>query len=371
MPKFMAIKTHYDHRKSLPLYLKYSKVPTEDEYKEYLDLYDGGVGGKGFHECLNFAIPENDDVKIYLPPTCLPAKKLIDEEFLIFSFSYKQDKELPSVVLGVHAGVIINSLEGIIRTDYQIEGSVENLSYYASSESNLTTLFTSPLPYDFKEGIYTPIYSNWGYGSRYLEEGHAERIIRSAYDLAVNKLGTSNKVENQVIEREVFVLENIFSRYFDGELKNNKKPVFPPIFGGVDKEIGYKGELEVYKKEVAYVRSLGLNDNAVEWLSQGAPTSVYDIKSMREKDGNVVEHYIEVKTSKMGFGENVYISSRQVEFFKENPDCSSVAFVNFENDKYSISFKTFEDVLNEFDLSPIKYKLTPRIPECNKAIKRN
>jgi hypothetical protein len=75
MTKFMAIKIHYDHRQSLPTYLKYSKVPTEDEYNEYLELYDEGVGGQGFHECLNFAIPEEGDVKIYLPPTCLPAQK--------------------------------------------------------------------------------------------------------------------------------------------------------------------------------------------------------------------------------------------------------------------------------------------------------
>jgi hypothetical protein len=211
MPKFIAIKTHYDHRESLPSYLKYSKVPTEEEYNEYLELYDEGVGGQGFHECMNFSIPDNGDVKIYLPPTCLPAQSLVDEEFVIFSFTYKQDKELPSVVLGVHAGVVIDDLDGIIRTDYQIEGSIEDLLYYASAESDLTTLFTSPLPYDFRDGLYTPVYTAWGYGRRYLEEEHAERIIRSAYDLAVNKLGTSKNVERQVVEREIVVLENIFS----------------------------------------------------------------------------------------------------------------------------------------------------------------
>ncbi|QUM85462.1 protein NO VEIN domain-containing protein [Moritella sp. 28] len=361
MPKFIAIKTHYDHRESLPSYLKYSKVPTEEEYNEYLELYDEGVGGQGFHECMNFSIPDNGDVKIYLPPTCLPAQSLVDEEFVIFSFTYKQDKELPSVVLGVHAGVVINDLDGIIRTDYQIEGSIEDLLYYASAESDLTTLFTSPLPYDFRDGLYTPIYTAWGYGRRYLEEEHAERIIRSAYDLAVNKLGTSKNAERQVVEREIVVLENIFYRYFSGELKNESNPtISSPVNSRVDKEIGYRGELEVYKRELDYVRSLDLNDNSVEWLSQGAPTSVYDIKSVREKDGKIVDHYIEVKSSKMGFGENVYISSRQVEFFKNNPDCTSLALVNFEGEEVSISYKSFEDVLSEFELTPVKYKLSPR-----------
>lgn len=361
MPKFIAIKTHYDHRESLPSYLKYSKVPTEEEYNEYLELYDEGVGGQGFHECMNFSIPENGDVKIYLPPTCLPAQNLVDEEFVIFSFTYKQDKELPSVVLGVHAGVVIDDLDGIIRTDYQLEGSIEDLLYYASADIDLTTLFTSPLPYDFRDGLYTPVYTAWGYGRRYLEEEHAERIIRSAYDLAVNKLGNSKNVERQVVEREIVVLENIFSRYFSGELKNESNPtVSSPVSSRVDKEIGYRGELEIYKRELDYVRSLDLNDNSVEWLSQGVPTSVYDIKSVREKDGEIVDHYIEVKSSKMGVGENVYISSRQVEFFKNNLDCTSLVFVNFDGEEVSISYKSFDDVLSQFELTPVKYKLSPR-----------
>lgn len=40
----------------------------------------------------------------------------------------------------------------------------------------------------------------------------------------------------------------------------------------IDKEVGYRGELEVYKREIDYVRSLDLDDNSVEWLSQGVPT---------------------------------------------------------------------------------------------------
>lgn len=39
MTKFVAIKIHYDHRKSLAPYLKYSKAPTPEEYMEYLDLF--------------------------------------------------------------------------------------------------------------------------------------------------------------------------------------------------------------------------------------------------------------------------------------------------------------------------------------------
>ena len=62
----------------------------------------------------------------------------------------------------------------------------------------------------------------------------------------------------------------------------------------------------------------------------------------------------------MGFGENVYISSRQVEFFKNNLDSTSLAFVNFVGEEFSISYKSFDDVLGEFELAPVKYKLSPR-----------
>ncbi len=353
----MAIKIHYDHRQSLPTYLKYSKVPTEDEYNEYLELYDEGVGGQGFHECLNFAIPEEGDVKIYLPPTCLPAQKFVKEEFVIFSFTYKQDKELPSAILGVHAGVSIDNLEGILRSDYHIDGSVEDLFYHASSNQNLTTLLTSPLPYDSGEGIFTPIYKSWGFGSRYIESDHAERIIRSAYDKATEKINTENNVERVVIEREIAILETIFERYFRGTLKKSESTP-SNASGSVDKEIGYRGELEVYNREVEYAKCLGLSTDAVEWLSQGVPTSVYDIKSVRKKGDKICALYLEVKSSKMGYGENVYMSSRQIEFFKNNPEESSLVFANFNNDDVTLTYKSFDEIKDEFLLTPVKYKLS-------------
>jgi hypothetical protein len=65
MIRFMAIKVHYDHRSSLPTELKYSKAVTKGEHDEYLRLYKEGIGGEGFHECLNYFIPENGPVRMY------------------------------------------------------------------------------------------------------------------------------------------------------------------------------------------------------------------------------------------------------------------------------------------------------------------
>ena len=61
MTKYIAIKIHYDHRTRLPQHLKYSLAATPEEYQEYLDLYEDGVGGQGFYECLNFHNPEYSD----------------------------------------------------------------------------------------------------------------------------------------------------------------------------------------------------------------------------------------------------------------------------------------------------------------------
>lgn len=85
MPTFAAIKIHYDHRASLAAHLKYSTLPSLDEYNEYLALFrEQGIGGNGFHECLNFSIPESEPVRFYLPPTSMPAKSKIGDDFVFF-----------------------------------------------------------------------------------------------------------------------------------------------------------------------------------------------------------------------------------------------------------------------------------------------
>ena len=167
MFQFLAIKTHYDHRKTLPKYLKYSRVPSINEYNDYLELYrDEGVGGEGFHECLNFNIKEEENTKIYLPPGYIPNQEKCDDEYIIFTFTYKTDKELSSCIIGIHAGARITNREGISRNDIQTIEGVESLTYHAESQPNLTTLLSSPIEYSFKEGIYTPIFKSWGNGLR-------------------------------------------------------------------------------------------------------------------------------------------------------------------------------------------------------------
>ena len=102
MVRFLAIKTNYDNRQSLPPHLKYSRLPTFKEYNRYLKrFHEENIGGNGFHECLNFAIPENgnSNVNFYIPPTCLPKSDSSEDELvifklLIFPFGWKSNSTI-------------------------------------------------------------------------------------------------------------------------------------------------------------------------------------------------------------------------------------------------------------------------------------
>lgn len=368
MTKFVAIKIHYDHRKSLAPYLKYSKAPTPEEYMEYLDLFhEEGIGGAGFHECLNFSASRNTPTKIYLPPTCIPSDKYLDEEIVFFSFTYKYDKEMPSSIIGVHAAarLVTNGKDSISRNDIEkIEGA-EQFHYHAEAPSEFTTLITPTIKYDFKDGIYTPEYSSWGYGLRYITEEHAANIIDAALSGAIKRLSASTVSESIILEREISVLEAIQRRYAlpSSQINSQQKKTdtsnsgwnnIPP-----DKEIGFLGEAFIYEQEVAYAVKNGIPISEVEWVSQSDPQSPYDIKSVRITQNGKQEHFIEVKSSRSINESNIYISSRQVKFFQENESNSILKFVTFiSNNKVdTVEEYSFQRLMNEFELIPIKFKL--------------
>jgi hypothetical protein len=216
MTTFMAIKIHYDHRKSLPIQSKYSRTPTFDEYQEYLRLYKSeGIGGYGFHECLNYKIPERGAVQIYLPPKYIPHKRHWHDDLVIFSFTYRRDREKPACVVGVHAGAHILSKDGIIRPDDQQLDNVAPLTFHAEAPADFVTLFVAPLPYNVQDGRYMPKVLTWGNGLRYIKKQHAERIIDDSLMLAQGKLSNTGASlsELEFLKRQIAVLKNIKSRY--------------------------------------------------------------------------------------------------------------------------------------------------------------
>ncbi|MFG7103516.1 protein NO VEIN domain-containing protein [Burkholderia pseudomallei] len=364
MPTFAAIKIHYDHRSSLAPHLKYSIVPGKDEYAEYSRLYhEDGVGGNGFHECVNFAVGESDTVQFYLPPTCIPGTSRQDDEFVFFSFTYKGDQELSAHVVGVHAGAcIVNGQGEVRRKPAQIDG-IEPLVYHAEAPADLVTLITPTLAYDVRDGVYTPVYQSWGYGRRYIDENHAANIIRDAVKQAARALDAAGESERVALQRQIEVLRRISDRYGLGVGKNKRKKTSGMVgsAGMPDTEIGYRGERFVYERELDYVKSIGRDASEVEWMSQVVPTSPFDIRTLRKTSNGVQQHFIEVKTSGMEEGENVYISSGQIEFFEQNRNCATFALVNFGAEKKpSYRELTLDELNSEFHLQAVKFKLARR-----------
>jgi hypothetical protein len=363
MTKFIAIKVHYDHR-DVAVESKYAHIPTWEQYRHYLDLYNNGIGGEGFHECINFMIPREDSlVRIYLPPTCFPRESALDEDFVIFSFTYKADKEMPASIIGVHAEASILSREGITRRDITPIEGVPDLFFHAEAPAKYVTLFSAPLEYDSRDGIYTPRYDNWGNGLRYIDQHHAEKIIHDSLLSAEKQLPKSTGSRRLFIERQIDVLNNIKARHlFVEQGEPSKKNLSRPLPPLPDQELGYLGELAVYNKELDEISKLGLQEKEVRWISQSVPSSPFDIETKRKTSKGLTTHYIEVKSSTAEI-ENVFVSSYQIDFLETNRDSASIIIVKFDFGRNitGMSEYSITQLYDTFELVPIKYKLSRRI----------
>ena len=364
MTVFVAIKIHYDARTSLGPDLKYSCLPTKEEYEEMHRLYvDEQIGGNGFHECVNFAVARSDTVQFYLPPTSLPGQNYEGEEFVFFSFTYKGSKDMSARLVGVHAGARLVAREGLARgPEFDIDG-IEQLFYQAEAPSDLVTLITPPLPYDKSDGRYTPVLKQWGFGRRYIEEQHAANIVRDAIAQATAALDGASIVQQQLLERQLAVLQSIDARYGLGAEVANVPTTGRAAAGGSlpDRDLGYRGERYVYEQELACMKEIGQLPEEVKWASQVAPASPFDIRTMRETPLGVREHFLEVKSSALADGENVYLSSHQIKFLEDHRDCASVVLVQFEGgEAVSKRELTIDELRAEFNFNPIKYKLVRR-----------
>jgi hypothetical protein len=365
MIRFMAIKVHYDHRRSLPTELKYSKAVTESEHAEYLRLHEEGIGGEGFHECLNYFIPENGPVRMYLPPTCIPGENTINDDFLIFSFTYGGDQEMPSRIIGVHGEAHLLNRKGLVRP----EPNEIQLSYHIEADADFVTLFPSPLRYNLGAGRYTPRYQRWGFGLRYIEKTHAKNIILDQLRTVESELASNlDESRGAVLEREVVVLNRIYDRYMSGAVgksglaQENNKPIGGVTnFSAPDKELGDLGEKHIYERELAIVSKFGQPESQVKWVSRGNPQSPFDIRSIRELEGIVRDHYIEVKSTTVHDDTHIFVSAREIAFLDEHKDHCSVVLVRFNRDKSVKDVRDFTvDQLRErFELVPISFKLRP------------
>lgn len=366
MVRFMAIKVHYDHRPSLPIELKYSTAVTKREHDEYLRLHAQGVGGEGFHECLNYFIPESGPVRMYLPPTCLPAEDMINDEFVIFSFTYGTDQEMPSRVVGVHGSAHLLNKDGLVRP----ESNEVQIFYHVEADADFVTLFPSPLEYSVRDGKYTRAYNRWGFGLRYITSGHAENIISDRLRIAERELASNfDESSRSVMEREVFVLRNIYDRYIMSAVDNSSVPrennlrvVTTGNFTGIpDKELGDLGEKHIYERELAIASKLNQPASEVKWVSRGNPQSPFDIRSIRELAGVVRDHYIEVKSTTVLDDTRIFISARELAFLDEHSGHCSVVLVRFNPDKTVKDVRDFtiEQFRERYELVAVSFKLRP------------
>ncbi|WP_313917598.1 DUF3883 domain-containing protein [Tahibacter sp.] len=361
MTTFIAIKIHYDHRGDLPYFAKYSRAATKQENDEYLSLYESGIGGQGFHECLNFRIPTDyEKVRAYLPPTCMPKKS--EEDLVVFSFTYKGDRERSSEVVGVHAGCRFLGRDGLPRPSYENARGVDPFWYHFEADPALTTLFSARLPYAAGDGEFTPAYSKWGYGLRNLKPLHAQSILNAALR-GLNECGpASSPTEVYARERERAVLEKIRGAYFGSAASGmSKRNHGSPQ--SADHEIGYLGEKYVFEKEVEYVKTIGLSASSVEWTSQATPTAPFDIKTKRKDRSGTgyCDHFIEVKSMRSSETGRIFISSAQVDFSVKNHPNSVFVIVNFGSGvPESSSEMTSEQLLRYYALEPIKFEAIPK-----------
>lgn len=367
--RFVGIKINYDARPTVAEHLKYSHVVTKTEYDEYLSKFEEGkAGGWGFHECLNFFIPESGEVKFYLPPTSRPATKYLNDEFIFFSFTYQSDPVLPSRIVGVHANAKIVSTDGILRTDVFEQPSSEKITFHATSTAEFSTLLVPPLDYSGKVGIYTPPLKKWGNSLRYLHESHARRIIEDAFKAAKSKRSETDSTLREVVGRELHVLENIKKAYFPDRRHSPTSAGIQTKKGGgfsprADRELGERGEYFVYERERRRAREAGIPLTMVEWTSRVDPHSKYDIQTARVSKGRLRPHYLEVKSTIIDDGSNVQISARQVKFLRENKNCSSIVLVIFhrKGGVKKVEEITLNELLHRFDLEPSKFRLVPKI----------
>jgi hypothetical protein len=367
MTTYIAIKIHYDHRAALAPHLKYTCPPNSAaEYEEYLRLFrEEGIGGDGFHECMNFARSEDGPVKIYLPPGYIPAEDRISDELVIFTFTYHGDREMPSRVIGVHAHARVVDRDGAVRLDVPPLEGIGPFFYHAEAPPEIVTLFNSAPKYDFRAGRHTPTYRLWGNGLRHLTPRNAKNIVDDASEAAREALQTAHGPRRLAIEQEIEVLQRITERYFGVSAASGARVASKRKSGGAnppppDTEVGYLGEKFIYERELAYARSIGVSEQKVEWISRRVPSSPYDIKSVRKTERGHCSYYIEVKSSRVAG--NVYISSGQIGFFEDHPADGIFVFVTFLNgsDAPGTRELTLEELLREFLLEPIKYRLGRR-----------
>jgi hypothetical protein len=158
------------------------------------------------------------------------------------------------------------------------------------------------------------------------------------------------------------VLKKIVSRYTLADALPARRPRKAPTQSQPwipDRELGHLGEREIYDRELAHAKKIGADPKLIKWVSQSVPSSPFDIESIRKTANGFVLYYLEVKSSTMPDYTNVYLSSGQDEFFRQNKENVSIVFVKFDNSRNveTVKYLTVDELYRRFELVPINFKL--------------
>lgn len=219
MTQFMMMRINYDDRAHLQPQKKYSIVATKAEHQRIIDRYERRephIGGWGFHECLNFARAPDGHVRIYLPPSCIPGEDRLEDDFVIFSFTYSSDPVQPNRIIGVQGGVVISNEAGVVNPAAGGKGNVE-LSYHGVGPHDLSTLFVPPLQWVRDEGRFLPRNVDWRMGRKYFDGVfYPSAILDAAREQADQGLRNASSSTKAFLKRQIEVIDRIKDRYFVG-----------------------------------------------------------------------------------------------------------------------------------------------------------
>lgn len=129
--------------------------------------------------------------------------------------------------------------------------------------------------------------------------------------------------------------------------------------------IGKAGEEAAYFYEKQRLTLMGRSDlsEQVEWVSQTQGDGLgYDIHSFDICDGNVIDLYIEVKTTTGGISKPFDISKNEVDFSKENMNNFLIFRIyEFRIEGSTIKFYSkFGSVFDNFEITPTSYSALPK-----------
>lgn len=131
--------------------------------------------------------------------------------------------------------------------------------------------------------------------------------------------------------------------------------------------LGDAGERYIYDYEIERLRDLKLSIDVFEEVIHTSKVfgdgAGYDILSKQEKNGELYNLYIEVKTTKGDLNTPFFISINELRFMEDYEKEARIYRVyNFDYDTNvgEVEVIDYKTLMNEYNIDPISYRVTPK-----------